>query len=95
MSSKSANCDMENDFFLNQKCPLKKIIFSGNWKLEKTLCGHQNNTAIRMDYFTLKKKKKNHFKTIFLNKMHFSAVGGQTPLSLPRLADCPAKKKVF
>ena len=43
-----------------QKCSLKEFIYSGNWKLEKTLFEmYQNNTAI--EWITL--FKKNHFRT--------------------------------
>ena len=58
---KPANSDMENSFLKKFKnVLLKKFIYSGNWKLEKTLFdGHKNNTAIGVDYLTWKKKKKN------------------------------------
>ena len=51
MFLKSANSDMENSFKKIQECPLKKFIYSGNWKREKTSFErYQNNTAIGSDY---------------------------------------------
>ena len=49
------------------KCPLKKFIYIGNWKLEKPLFErHQNNTAMGVDYL----KKTHNFYTVF----HFKKV---------------------
>ena len=63
MFLKPVTSDMENA--LKRVCPLKKFIFSGNWKLEKTLFErHQNNTAIEVDYLTEEEKNYTvfHFK---------------------------------
>ena len=54
MFLKSANSDMENGFLkILKMSPEKKFIYSGNWKLKKTLFEkHHNNTAMGVDYLT-------------------------------------------
>ena len=46
----SKSSDMKNGFKKIKKYPLKKFIYSGNWKLEKTIFErHQHNTAKGVD----------------------------------------------
>ena len=47
MFLKPANSDTEHGIKKIQKCPLKKIMYSGNWKTGKdTFEIYQNNTVI-------------------------------------------------
>ena len=52
MFLKQDNSNMENGFKKFKMSP-EKIIYIGNWKLEKTLSErHQNNTVMGVDYLT-------------------------------------------
>ena len=91
---KPANSELENGIQKNSKCPLKKFIYSGNWKLEKTLSErHQNNTAIGVDL-----KKKTIFIQFFISKrpasfkkqFAFLSCRGSDPFG-----ECPAKNASF
>ena len=97
MFGKPANSDIENGFFLYQKSPPEKFIYSGKWKLEKTLSNrHHNNTAIRVDYLTW---KKNFYRFSFQNvpliwyDFFFKCIC-YIVYNFP-LAECPTKNASF
>ena len=50
MFLKPAKSDTENGNKKILKMSPKKIIYSGNWKLEKNFERYQNNTVIAVDY---------------------------------------------